>query len=261
MVQWSDNAYILRTRSHGEYNLIVDVMTERFGRAVGLIKSGKSKKNRGVIQIGNQVSVNWQARLEEHLGVFQIELLKDRSAILMQSKLSLYALKAISNLTCLACAERQIYPNSYQACNILIDYLHKPDIWPALYVLWEFGLLAELGYAIDINRCALTGTKENLAFISPKSGKAACYEAGKKHEDKLLKLPKFLIQHDEHPNLSDIKNGFYLTGYFLEKHVLWPLNHLLPEERNLMIQTLKEIYSGNNSKKDKQKREINIETS
>ena len=128
--------------------------------------------------------------------------------------------------------ERQIYSNLYDEVFILINNLNNED-YVKHYILFELNLLQELGFGLDFSDCAGGGDKNNLAFVSPKTGRSVSYEKGLPYRDKLLSLPKFLWQKSgESPNIIDLKNALNLTGYFLQKNVL---NASLPDGRNYLL--------------------------
>jgi DNA repair protein RecO (recombination protein O) len=86
-------------------------------------------------------------------------------------------------------------------------------------VRWELDLLTSLGFGLDLTRCAATGDTADLAYVSPKSGRAVSRAAGHGYRDRLLPLPSFLISQAK-PEREDVLAGLRLTGYFLDRHVL-----------------------------------------
>ena len=74
----------------------------------------------------------------------------------------------------------------------LVEALGAAPDWPARYAAWELALLAELGFGLDLERCAVTGATEDLAWVSPKSGRAVSRAAGAAWAERLLPLPAFL---------------------------------------------------------------------
>ena len=122
----------------------------------------------------------------------------------------------------------------------VIDHLDDGDLWPSLMVRWELELLTDLGFGLDLNECAGTGSRDNLIYVSPKSGRAVSQGAGEPYKDKLLKLPLFL-RADGSASVSkdDLLSGMDLTGYFLEKYVYSPRGLKLPESRYRLQEYLK----------------------
>ena len=236
-MDWQSEGYILSVRKHGETSAIIEVFTPDHGRHLGLVRGGVSRKSRPVLQPGNKVKVEWRGRLSEHLGSFAVEALSARAAEIMEDRLSLTGLNSICAIARECLPEREAHPDVYHAFEVLLDNLHDPDIWPALYVRWEAGLLTAMGYGLDLNSCAATGVNDNLTHVSPRSGRAVSASAAEPYKDKLLKLPMFLTGQP-FVTPEDIKAGMTLTGYFLETRVQWGVNKTLPEARARMLERL-----------------------
>ncbi len=232
-MQWAADGYILSVRPHGETSSIINVLTKEKGRHAGIVRGGRSRRMRPVLQPGNQVTVNWNARLSEHLGVFTVEALDARAAILMQDRASLAGLNAISALCMQALPEREPHQNLYEVFEILMGQLHNIDVWPALYVRFEMALLQALGYGLDLSECAATGTIENLTHVSPRSGRAVCASEAETYLDKLLALPPFLRGLNKVED-GDILDGLSLSGTFLKTRVFHTHNRDIPEARSRM---------------------------
>ncbi|PHS28648.1 MAG: DNA repair protein RecO [Robiginitomaculum sp.] len=237
-MEWQDRAIILMVRSHGESSAIVEVLTPQYGRHAGLVRGATGKRLRGILQPGNVVDVHWRARLSEHLGTFSFEAVEARAPALFDNALALGGLASASAMASLTLPEREAQPHIFEAFDVLIAQMPNVEIWPALYVRWEAGVLRELGYGLQLDRCAATGSAENLTHVSPRSGQAVCAEAAKPYLDKLLILPGFLRREPAPLNSGDVLAGLTLTGYFLERRVLWPVDKVLPEARKRMIERL-----------------------
>lgn len=237
-MQWTDQGHIISVRKHGETSAIIDVLTENHGRHAGLVRGGAGRRLRPVLQIGNKVSVDWRARLSDHLGYYGIEAINARAAELMTDRLSLIGLNAACAVAREALPEREVHKDVYDGFDILMARLHDKDIWPALYVKWEAGLLASMGYGLDLSCCAATGVSNNLTHVSPRSGRAVSEAAAEPYIDKLFALPTFLKQ-EANVDSQDITDGLALTGYFLETRLQWGVNKTLPEERSRMIERLR----------------------
>ena len=170
-MQWSDEAIVLSTRPHGETSLLCELFTNTHGRHLGLVRGGRSKAMRPVCQVGNVVLGNWRARLDEHLGVLTLELTEPVASRYLAEPLSLSALSTLcSHLTLFA--ERDPHPGLYQGARFLLSQLDQINIWPGLLVRFELEVLSELGMGLDLSECAATGAKDNLVYVSPKSGRA-----------------------------------------------------------------------------------------
>ncbi|MDA8997043.1 DNA repair protein RecO [Hellea sp.] len=236
-MNWNSEGYVLSVRKHGETSAIIDVLTPDYGRHLGLVRGGISRKIRPVLQPGNKINVEWNARLSEHLGSFKVEPLVSNSAQIMEDRLSLSALNSLCAIARECLPEREVHLDVYQAFGVVLNNIGIHEIWPALYIKWESGLLSAMGYGLDLKSCAATGSKDNLTHVSPRSGRAVSAEAAEPYEDKLFLLPKFLISNSSF-NPADLRSGLELTGFFLETRLQWGVNKTLPDERRRMIQLL-----------------------
>jgi DNA repair protein RecO (recombination protein O) len=171
------------------------------------------------------------------LGNFTIEPLETHAATLMQDRTSLAGLNAVCAMAKTVLPERQAFPQVYAAFDILMQNFQDVDIWPALYIRWEMGVLAALGYGLDLSACAATGKTKNLTHVSPRSGRAVSAAAAQPYLDKLLPLPAFM-QGGRELSRGDIENGLQLTGYFLETRVQWGINQTLPDARAAMVERI-----------------------
>lgn len=239
-MNWDGEGYILSVRPHGETSAVLNVFTNDRGRHAGLVRGGRSRRMRPVLQAGNKVSLHWHARLSEHLGNFTVEPLDAHAALLMNDRLSLTALNSISSLLMTALPERELHPRLYKGFEILLQNLLDPEIWPALYIRFEIALLHALGYGLDFSTCAATGTTENLTHVSPRSGRAVCAGAAEPYLDKLLPLPGFLNGETKVCE-GDIAHGFDLAGYFLTTRIYHPLNKDIPDARSRLVSELKTV--------------------
>jgi len=232
-MEWRDEGIILAVRKHGESSAIAEILTAEHGRCLGLVRGGRSRALRPILQPGNHVAVTWRARLEEHLGHFQMEPLHLQAGLIIDEPLRLMGL---STLTALAqvLPEREPHPRLFRAMQIVLSVIDQDGVWPALLVRWEMGLLEELGFGLDLSKCAATGTDQALAYVSPKSGRAVSATAGMPYHDRLFVLPAFL--RGENPGQQDeVMEGLRLTGYFLERHIFGPRSVAMPQAR-LMLQ-------------------------
>lgn len=238
-MEWSGPGRIIAVRPHGETSAVVEALTPDHGRHAGLVRGGRSRAMRPVLQPGNRVNLVWRARLEDHLGAYQVEAEDLSAGHLMEDRLALAGLNAACAMASLCLPERETHPAVYDAFEVLISALDDPDLWPAIYVRWEAGLLADLGYGLDLKKCAATGLTHDLIYVSPKSGRAVGAEAGAPYKDRMLALPAFLRGA---PGLDagDVEAGLKLTAHFIERRVLWPADRRLPDARMRMIERLAE---------------------
>ncbi|RYH08324.1 DNA repair protein RecO [Tropicimonas sp. IMCC6043] len=214
-MDWRDEGALLSVRPHGESSAIIEVFTARHGRHAGIVRGGTSRRIAPILQPGAQLGVEWRARLEAHLGSFRVEPLKSRAAAVMGERRALYGLGAACALLSFALPERETHPGLYVATQHLFDALGTDPRWPALYLLWEKALLEELGFALDLGQCAATGATADLAYVSPKTGRAVSRAGAGAWADRLLPLPP-VLQGAPDATLRDILDGLRTTGYFLE---------------------------------------------
>lgn len=219
-MDFTDDAIVLSTRRHGEANLVLSALTKEHGRHLGLVKGGASRRQRPGLEIGNRLTVTWRARLEEQLGNFTVEPNGSVSAQLLDDPLRLAGLASAVAVADIVLPEREPHEDVFAATTTLIAAIAEGDSdWPAEYVRWELALLTSLGFGLDLSRCAVTGETADLAYVSPKSGRAVGRAAGQGYRDRLLPLPPFLTV-DAAPSRDDVLAGLRLTGFFLDRHVL-----------------------------------------
>jgi len=234
-MEWKDEGIVLAVKRHGESSAIAEILTATRGRSLGLIRGGRSRRMRPVLQPGNIVLATWRARLEEHLGNFTIEPIELKAGLLIGEAMRLAALTTLTAEAQLL-PEREPHPRLYEAMRVVLDALQDANTWPSLLVRWEFGLLDELGFGLDLARCAATGSTEDLVYVSPKTGRAVSRAAGQAYHDRLLVLPAFLkgVQAGR-PEPSDVIDGLKLTGFFLDRHVFGPRGIQAPESRHWIM--------------------------
>jgi DNA repair protein RecO (recombination protein O) len=187
-----------------------------------------------VLQPGNVVSVVWRARLDEHLGHFSVEALRLRAATLFGSAHAVYGVSHIAALVRLL-PERDPHPDVHAALDTIIDHIESVETVAVMIVRFELQMLSELGFGLDLSQCAATGSNDDLAYVSPKSGRAVSRSAGEPWHDRLLRLPAFLRDPDADATAEDIAAGFALTGRFLAAYVLDQRGATLPPERERFI--------------------------
>ena len=222
-MEWSGQAIVLGAKRHGEGHAVLDVLSEREGRARGYVRGGGSRKQRPVLEAGNIVAVRWRGRLDEHLGTFKVEPVKAIAPHLYRFPSRLAGLAAFAELLGAVLPERDPCPEIYSESLNLLDRLTSLEeddvVWGAEMVKLEAMLLARLGFGLDLASCAASGKKENLAFVSPNTGRAVTAEAGAPYAEKLLPLPAFLTGRHA-PTRAGVRQGFALTGFFISRHLL-----------------------------------------
>ncbi|MEL6774147.1 MAG: DNA repair protein RecO [Pseudomonadota bacterium] len=242
-MEWHDEGLLLTAHPHGEGSAIIDVLTAAHGRHAGLVRGGQSNKMTATLQPGTQVSLEWRARLEEHLGNYKVEPLRARAAVLMEDRAALAAFNAMVALVVEFVPEREPDFDLYEATQDLVDILcERPRDWPGTYVRWEAAFLATLGFGLDFTRCAATGVRGDLAYVSPRTGRAVSREAGGPFAEKLLPLPPFLTGEGV-VTMSGVRLGMRMVGWFFENRVCPAMEReRLPEARFRLMQVF-ETYA------------------
>ncbi|MCC2609139.1 DNA repair protein RecO [Neorhizobium petrolearium] len=221
-MQWQDEGIIIGVKRHGETSVIAELMTRERGRHLGLVRSGRSRTMQPVLQPGNRVEAVWRARLDEHLGEFRLEPLQLRAARLMETATAVYGVQAMGALLRLL-PERDPHPHLFEALDIILDALDNPADAGELFVRFELAVLNDLGFGLDLSECAATGLREELIYVSPKSGRAVSREAGAPYADRMLALPAFLGEGAvAAADCDSLAAAFRLTAFFLHRHVYEP---------------------------------------
>ena len=220
-MQLRTHAIVLSVRAHGEHGAVVRALTPDDGVQPGYVRGGHSRKLRPALQPANSILGEWRARTEETLAGLTVELIHSR-AMLYGEPLAAAALEWATALTVAALPDAQPYPRLFSALEAVLDAVEvAPGArgWAVALVRYELLLLAELGFGLDLDRCVVTGSADDLAFVSPKSGGAVSVAAATGYESRLLRLPSFLLQGGG-AEWADILDGLALTGHFLERDLL-----------------------------------------
>lgn len=220
-MEWSGEGLLIGVRRHGEAGVIAEVMVEGRGRCMGLVRGGRSSRMAATLQPGNSLQLTWRARLDEHLGTFAVEVTQSRAAALIGDRMRLYSSQ-------LLCDHLRLLPERDphdRLLGMVVDALDRSPDRLALgraLARFELVLLDELGFGLDLSRCAVTGLTTGLSHVSPKTGRAVCLEAAAPYLDRLFVLPAFLRDPAAPATPDDIAAAFALTGHFLELHVWAP---------------------------------------
>ena len=234
-MEWQDQGSVLSMRPHGETSAIVEVFTLAHGRHFGVVRGGISRRMTPHLQPGSVIAVAWRARLEDHIGAFAVEPLHSRAALLSDRR-ALSGLNAVTALLSFTLPEREPHPALHAASEAMLDALAAPG-WEPRYLLWELGLIEEMGYGLDLSACAVTGATEGLAYVSPRTGRAVSREAAGAWADRLLPLPPGLLGLPSTP--AELAEGFRTTGHFLHRHLAAQLgDRPRPEARERLIALL-----------------------
>ncbi len=237
-MEFQDDAFVLASRAHGETGALVDLLTRDHGRILAYVAGGASRKMKPHLQPGSRVLADYRARTTEHLGSVRLEPVGEGASALFDDPLALQGLTAAAAVAQGALHEREPHSGAFLALEALSEALVHREVWPAVFVRYELGLLDALGFGLDLKVCAATGTTEKLVWVSPRTGHAVSLEAGLPYADRLLALPGFLVSSRNGLEPGDIGKGFALTGFFLERHVFHPMDKPLPEARERLVEKL-----------------------
>lgn len=238
-MQWQADAILLHITPYGDNHLIAHAFTNEYGCVAGLLQGGQSSryKYRAYLQPTSLLTLQWTGRQSDALGRFDLDPVRLTCAPFLQEPAKLLSLQSMAALIKQAIPEKQPFPELYQASLTYLDHL-TIDSWLALYIHWEKSFLASLGYGLSLDQCAVTGQKDSLIAVSPKTGRAVSAEPATPYLDKLLPLPAFLSKSDAPITQQDLQDGLRLTGYFLEHHVFANLNYPLPLIRQQFLDHL-----------------------
>jgi DNA repair protein RecO (recombination protein O) len=237
-MEWIDEGIIISSRPHGESGALVCALTSQRGRMHGYIRG--QIKNSAIIQSGNMVQIRWRGRTDEHLGTFSLEMIKPLPSIVTEQPSRLKAWVGLAAMLDWTLPEREPHSDLYVELQNVIRSFNN-DNWMEDYIKFECNLLSRMGFGLDFSRCAVTGLNENLAYVSPKSGRAVSETEGLPYKDKLLRLPEFLRPDGVFSKASRncLYEGLKITGYFIEKYILLPHSRKLPEPRKSLEIMLK----------------------
>ena len=230
-MEFEDDAFVLSARPFGETGAIVELVTQTHGKYAAHVAGAASRRMKPFLQAGARVTVRYRARTADQLGSAALEPAGEGPAALFDDRLALAGLSSAAAVAAGALPEREPHPGAFLGLEALIASLAAPDIWPAVYVRFEAGLLADLGFGLDLSKCAVTGSADDLIYVSPRTGRAVSAAAGEAYRDRLLALPPFLLSAQGGLAAGDIGAGLAITGHFLDRFVFAPLNRPLPPAR------------------------------
>jgi DNA repair protein RecO (recombination protein O) len=230
VIEWREQGILLSVRPHGETSVIIEAFTEGHGRHLGVVRGGVSRRLTPVLQPGAQLDLTWKARLEDHLGGFTVEPVRGRAAGILGDRLALSALASALALASFALPERAAYPAFYAQTLELLDAMAAATGWLPAYLDWEIALLEQMGFGLDLSACAVRGVNEDLAYISPRTGRAVSRAAAGAWVDRLLPLPEVMLGGPA--TLPGVRDGLRTTGFFLTEKLAPALgNRPLPAAR------------------------------
>ncbi len=242
-MQWTDEGIVLGVKRHGEASVILELMTRERGRHLGLVRGGAGTRLRGVLQPGNVLRATWRARLDEHLGHYAVEGLNLRAAGFLGAAHAVHGVTHLAAL-CRLLAEREPHARLFATLDAILDVVDEPRAAATAVARFELALLAELGFGLDLSSCAATGATADLAYVSPRSGRAVSRAAGADYRDKLLPLPAFLRDNEAPAGVAALTDAFTLTGFFLDRHAFAPRGLPLPAARSRFVAAVSRALSG-----------------
>ena len=239
-MEFHEEAFVLSARAHGDTGVVADLLTETHGRQSAYVAGGASRRMKPFLQAGARVIADYRARTSDHLGSARLEPVGEGPSALFDDGLALTGLAAAAAVAQGALPEREPHPGAFLAFEALMAAFQIPSVWPAIFVRFEAGLLEDLGFGLDLSRCAVTGSMDDLLWVSPRTGRAVSREAGAPYADKLLRLPPFMLGAQAGLSEGDVRAGLDLTGHFLEQFVFHPQNRPIPSARVWMVDKLAE---------------------
>jgi len=231
-MHWQDCGIVLKYRNFSEKQAIASIFTEQRGRVDGMVTRSRAS----LPQPGDLVNLDCKARLEHHLGTIKLETKQSHSVLQFCEATRVYALKSMLEMLGNLLPPHHPYLKLYLETERTLQLLYQSSEAIKAYCHFEVGLIEELGFGLSLRVCALTGVKDNLTHVSPKTGKAVCEQAAQPYLAKLLVLPKFLIAPDSPATAADYLSALQLTGHFLVHHVSH--HRPLPLARTALMQLL-----------------------
>lgn len=245
-MEWNDEAVVLSARTLGESSAVLSALTRTHGRHAGLVRGGGGRRGRGLLQPGNHISCRWRARAAEQLGTFVCELITATAPSVLDDAARLAAVVSACAVLDAALPEREPATAQHDGLLALLRAVEEDAAWPSVYIRWEMTLLADLGFALDLSACAVTGARDGLAFVSPRTGRAVSAAAAAPWQQRLLVLPAFLTGDTAAAGSDEIIAGLALTGHFLRRCVFAEHDRDLPAARSRLPEVIGRHLAGDN---------------
>jgi DNA repair protein RecO (recombination protein O) len=239
-MEFEDDAFVLSARPFGETGAIVELVTRLHGKYAAHVAGAASRRMKPFLQAGSRVTARFRARTADQLGSASLEPVGEGPSALFDDRLALAGLAAAAAVAAGALPEREPHPGAFLGLEAFIAALTDADVWPAVYVRFEAGLLADLGFGLDLSKCAVTGLVDDLVYVSPRTGRAVSAAAGAAYRERLFALPPFLLSSQGGLGAGDVAAGLAITGHFLERFVFAPFNRPLPPARHWLTDRLSE---------------------
>jgi DNA repair protein RecO (recombination protein O) len=235
-------AIVCAVFAHGEHGTVARLLTPQDGLQPGFVRGGRSRRLRPVLLAGNVVAADFRARTDSQLAALTVELIHSR-AVLHAEPLPAAAIDWVTALTATTLPEGQPYPRLHAALGGVLGAIEAAPAargWATALVRYELLLLAELGFGLDLSACIATGARDELAFVSPKSGAAVSRSAGALYADRLLPLPPF-VQEGGAAEWDEILDGLRLTGHFLSRDLLTDRRAAILPARERLVERLRRV--------------------
>ncbi len=216
-MQFADDGYIINMRKHGESSLILSVLTRGHGKVTGFVKNCLSKKNLPVYQLGNQLKIEAYARVDDNMLSLRTELITPSAVNFLGDGNKLRTLTSLCSLLNACLPEMDNLERFFYYIESFFNLINE-DNWLTHYAYFEFYLFEYLGIDLDLSECSATGTTENLTYVSPKTGKAVCLEAGEPYKNRLYKYPRFILEQNYRPQPPELADLLNMTEFFLYKN-------------------------------------------
>jgi DNA repair protein RecO (recombination protein O) len=232
-------AIVCALRNHAEHGAVIRLMTPKDGMQAAYVRGARGRRMRPVLVPGNLVQARLRSRTEEQLAHAEVELTHSRAPLLTEP-LPAAAIEWVTALTATALPEAQPYERLYDAVDALLALIEAAPSalgWAGSLVRYELLLLAELGFGLDLESCAVSGSNDNLVAVSPRSGRAVSAAEAEPYSGRLLPFPPFLRGGGD-PSWMEIEQGLRLTGHFLEREILTGRATALGEARSRLTDRL-----------------------
>ena len=239
-MNFDTTAIVCALRNHAEHGAVVRLMTAEHGLQAAYVRGARGRRMRPVLVPGNIVQARLRSRTEDQLAHADIELSHSRAPLLTEP-LAAAAIDWVTALTAVALPEGHPYPRVFAALDGLLAAIEAAPSalgWASSLVRYELLLLAELGFGLDLDRCAVTETNDDLIAVSPRSGRAVSASAAEPYAGMLLPLPRFLIDGGQ-GDWEQVGEGLTLTGHFLDRDLLTGRSAGLGPARGRLVDRLK----------------------
>src|SRR3954471_18012520 len=239
-MRFETKAIVCALRSHGEHGAIIRLMTPEEGLQAAYVRGARGRRMRPVLIGGNVVQAQLSARTDSQLPQATIELVHSRGPLLSEP-LPAAAIEWATVLTATVLPEGQAYPHLYDALEGLLDAIEAAPSasgWGSALVRYEILLLAELGFGLDLDRCAISGANNRLVAVSPRSGGAVSAAEAEPYAGRLLPLPPF-VREGGPASWQEIDQGLALTGHFLGRDLITERSRPLADARARLVERLR----------------------